>query len=454
MTEHARAGGAPGTGGGLCYRCRRPRVDQLIAERLSILSVSPTPASPPRAGAQARIHGLLIHMARRHEITAITLCEQKAEAEEHRRAMREYCSEVIVLPNPRGKDGLAKRALQLRAAGSLRSYEHHRFAVPALQAALDRVLRQKRFDVINLEFPYLAHFRLRQSPPGTPPPPLVIDAHEIAYDIARQFARNGQGLARRVHAGLNWRKLRREEIAAFRAADGICVCSVADQQRLLEDVPAARTAVVPNAADVEYYQPRPSDPPPDGRTVVFFGLLSTFPNLDGVGFFVREIWPRIVARRPDARCRIIGRGAPPSIQALAGPQIEITGLVSDLRPYLASAAALVVPLRIGGGTRLKIVEGMAMARPIVSTTLGAEGIDAVPERDILIADDGEAFAAAVLRLLGDPGLGARLGGSARKLAVEKYAWSSAADTLERLYREVIAARSPAREFFEPTEKTA
>ncbi len=428
--------------------------DELIPERLSILYVSPMPASPPRAGAQARMHGLMTNLALRHEITAITLCDEEFDAEEYGRAMREYCGEVILLANPKGKDGLAKRALQLRAAASWRSYEHHRFAVPALQSELDRVLRQKRFDVVNLEFPYLAHFRLRQSPPGTPPPPLVIDAHEIAYDIARQFARNGQGLARRVHAGLNWRKLRREEIAAFRAADGICACSVADQQRLLEDVPAARTVVVPNAADVEFYHPRPSDPRPDGRTVVFFGLLSTFPNLDGVGFFVREIWPRIIARRPDARCRIIGGRAPPSIQALAGPQIEITGLVPDLRPYLASAAALVVPLRIGGGTRLKIVEGMAMARPIVSTTLGAEGIDAVPERDILIADDGAGFAAAVLRLLDDPGLGARLGRSARRLAVEKYAWSSAAVTLERFFREVIAVRSPACEFHEPTEETA
>lgn len=133
------------------------------------------------------------------------------------------------------------------------------------------------------------------------------------------------------------------------------------------------------------------------------------------------------------------RAAPPD-----GRTVVFSGLLSTFSK----------PLRLGGGGRLKIVEGMAMARPIVSTTLGAEGIDAVPERDILIADDGADFAAAVLRLLGDPGLGARLGRSARKLAMTKYARSSAAVTLGRFFREVIAARSPASEFSKPTGETA
>jgi glycosyltransferase involved in cell wall biosynthesis len=120
--------------------------------------------------------------------------------------------------------------------------------------------------------------------------------------------------------------------------------------------------------------------------------------------------------------------------------VEIAGLIADLRPHLASAAALVVPLRIGGGTRLKIVEGMSMAKAIVSTTLGAEGIEVVPDRDILIADDRDRFAASVLRLLDDPALGARLGSSARRVAVERYAWSAAAARLEQFYRQLLADR--------------
>src|SRR5262249_32175728 len=154
--------------------------------------------------------------------------------------------------------------------------------------------------------------------------------------------------------------------------------------RLLDQVPQAHTAVIPNAADVEYYQPRSTDPRPDGRTVVFFGLLSYVPNIDGVVHFLQEIWPRIIAAHPETRCKIIGGQAPASLQALAGPRIELTGFVSDLRPHLAAAAAVVVPLRLGGGTRLKIVEAMAMGKAIVSTTLGAEGIKALPGRDLLV----------------------------------------------------------------------
>jgi glycosyltransferase involved in cell wall biosynthesis len=199
--------------------------------------------------------------------------------------------------------------------------------------------------------------------------------------------------------------------------------------------------VIPNAADVEYYKPRATDPPPDGRTVVFFGHLSYFPNVDGVTYFIQEIWPRIVEVRPEARLKIIGGQAPRSLEELTRPGIEFAGFVPDLRPHLAAAAAVVVPLRLGGGTRLKIVEAMAMGKPIVSTTLGAEGIEAVPGRDLLVEDQPAAFADAVNQLLADPHLVARLGQSARQLAVQRYAWSGAARALESFYREILDGSS-------------
>jgi polysaccharide biosynthesis protein PslH len=412
----------------------------MTPERLSILYVSQMPPSPPRFGAQARMHGLMTNLARRHDITAVSLVDAEFNLEDCRRAMGEYCRQVILIPNPNARSRMAKRLLQVRSTLSIHSFEHHRYSVAALQEKLDQLLRQTRFDVVNLEFPYLAHFRFRQAPAGAPAPPLVIDTHEIAYDMVRQFARSGASGARSLYAGLNWRKLRREELAAFRSADGICTCSVADQQRLLADLPWARTVVIPNAADVEFYQPRSAYPPSDGRTVVFFGLMSTFPNIDGVLWFLREIWPPIAAERTDARCKIIGANPPASVQSFAGPRVEVTGFVEDLRPHLASAAVLVVPLRLGGGTRLKIIEGMAMSKAIVSTGLGAEGLDATPGSDILIANDPASFSSSVIRLLDDQPLAARLGRAARQLAVAKYAWSTAATSLERFYREIFCAR--------------
>jgi glycosyltransferase involved in cell wall biosynthesis len=175
--------------------------------------------------------------------------------------------------------------------------------------------------------------------------------------------------------------------------------------------------------------------------VVYFGLLSYVPNIDAVIHFIKDIWPRIAEAHPDACCKIIGGQPPSSLLALAGPRVQLTGFVSDLRPHLAAAAAVVVPLRLGGGTRLKIVEAMAMGKAIVSTTLGAEGIEAVPGRDLLVEDEPAAFADAVNRLLAEPGLAARIGQSARQLAVERYAWSGAVRALESFYRRILEARS-------------
>jgi glycosyltransferase involved in cell wall biosynthesis len=417
------------------------RFGSIDPERLNILCVSHMPASPPQFGAQARTHGLMTQLAQRHDLTAVMLVDPTFDIEECRRAMQAYCPDVVLVPNPYGRDGLGKRLLQLRSLASARSYERLRATVPALPAALDRVLRSRPFDVVNLEFPFLGHCNLRQACPGHGIPSIVVDSHNIEHDLNRQFVGVGGGTFRRLYAEANWRKLRREELAAYREADGVYLCSMADEQRLLAQVPDVRTAVIPNAADVDFYQPRPTDPPPDGRTVTYFGLLSTIPNADAVKHFADSIWSRLAATRPEARWKIIGGGAPASMQALADPRVELTGFVSDLRPHLAEAAVVVVPMRLGGGTRLKIVEAMAMGKPIVSTTLGAEGIEAVPGRDLLIADEPAAFADAVTRLLDDRPLCARLGDAARRLAVERYSWTAAAQRLEGFVRSVGPTRA-------------
>jgi polysaccharide biosynthesis protein PslH len=412
-------------------------------ERLNILSVTPWPPSPPRAGAQARMHGLNVELARRHDLTLVSLIDEGFDAEATSRALREYCHDFHLVRDPGGRSGWARRVAQARSLLSARSFQRLLFSSPELQAKLDQVLAGRSFHVVKVDFPYLAHYDVRQAPPGSPLPAVVVDTHDISYDLLRQVARSRVSPGRRVYAALNWRKLAREERACYRSADGVLVCSAADRARVLADVPTARVAVVPNAADVEFFQPREADPPADGRTVLFFGLLSTFPNIDGVQFLMREIWPRISAARPEARCKVVGARPPDWLSAMAGPRVEVTGLVGDLRPHLASAAVVVVPLRLGSGTRLKIVEAMAMAKAVVSTRLGAEGIEAVPGREIEIADEPGAFASAVVRILDDPDLALRLGRAGRDLAVRRYSWSRAARDLESFFGEIAGPARPA-----------
>ena len=414
-----------------------------LPARLQVLLVSPMAPSPPRCGAQARTHGLLSNLAAGHDVSALILHEDDETPGTSAPAMRSYCREVTFVRNPNVATGWRRRALQVRSWLSRRSYQRHHFAVPAFQEALDGVLRSRHFDVVFVNFPYLAHYVLRGSQPGSAGPAVVIDTHDVNYDLARQVAASSAPLGHRLHARVNWRKLAREELAVYTAADGVCVCSSADQRRLAADAPSATTVVIPNAADVEYLQPRASDPAPDGCTVLFFGLLATVPNVDGVLYFLREIWPLIAAARPDARFVVIGARPTPAILAHAGPRVSILGPVDDLRPHLSSASVIVVPLRLGSGTRLKILEAWAMARPVVSTALGAEGLECVPGRDLLIADNPSDFAHSVLRILTERGLADELGRAGRALVSERYSWRGAAGALEAFFKHVLARRRAA-----------
>jgi polysaccharide biosynthesis protein PslH len=417
----------------------------MATEPLRVLLLSPMACSPPRFGAQARTHGLLTNLAQHHEITAVILHDDESTPQISGTAMHSYCRQVHFIRNPHGASGWRRRLLQLRSWFSRKSYQRLVSTVPELQNCLDEVLKGHRFDVVLVNFPHLAHYRLRQSPPGMPAPVVIIDSHDVHYDLARQIATSAASFGRRLHARLNWRKLQREEIAAYEEAEGVCVCSVADQKRLSNDAPAARTAVVPNAADVEGLRPSSSDPAPDADTVLFFGLLASVPNVDGLLFFVRDIWPRILAARRAAQFLIVGARPAPELRALEGRGVTIVGPVDDLRPYLSRAAVVVVPLRLGSGTRLKILESWAMARPVVSTSLGAEGLEAVAGLHLLIADDPAEFAAAVLRILNDPELATSLGAAGRALVSGSYSWQGTAQSLAAFFRQTVAYREGSRE---------
>ncbi len=267
---------------------------------------------------------------------------------------------------------------------------------------------------------------------------MVLGEHNIEYDLGRQQSRGELGFTRRLYNSVNWRKIRGEELDAWRVFDGVTFCSAHDESHARALAPRMRSAVIPNAVDLDYFSPRPGDPAPDGRTVVFFGAINYFPNIDGIRYLVGEVWPRIAGSHPHARLQIIGQHPTPEVLALRGPSVEVLGKVDDLRPYLARAAVSVVPLRIGGGTRLKVLEAMAMGRPVVSTPIRAEGIEAEPGRHLALADDPAAFAAAVSRMLDDAEAGARLGREGRALVERRYSWQTAAHRLGTFFRALVA----------------
>ncbi|KUO43067.1 MAG: hypothetical protein APU95_00825 [Hadesarchaea archaeon YNP_N21] len=240
---------------------------------------------------------------------------------------------------------------------------------------------------------------------------------------------------------LDWieaRKLRRYERRKIPIYQGCVTCSEADAEWVRRDAPHLPVQVVPNGVDLDFFQPSglPRATPP---ILLFVGTLYYYPNIDAVNYFFSEIYPRIRLARSDVRVQIVGLNPPVSIQRLGDlPGVEVIGGVPDVRPYYEQASVFIVPLRLGGGTRLKIVEAMAMGLPVVSTSVGAEGLSVHPGEDILIADDPQAFAEGVLRLLSDPALWHRIAAGGRRLA-QAYDWRTVArpviDLMEQVIRE-------------------
>jgi glycosyltransferase involved in cell wall biosynthesis len=388
------------------------------------------------------LDGLIRGLAKRHEVSVLSLVDPSQDVSCSIRATETYCRKVVAVPN----EGCAlttsqKRLLQTRSLLSRRSFESFFFYSPALKRALEKLVTEESYDIVGFEFTQMATNRLSDEQRARGGAILVLDEHNIEYEILRRTAGSASGLDRRLYNTLDWRKLRREERQAWRRLDGCTVTSARDEQLVRRDVPTARTAVVPNAVDVDFFRPSNGGRVTDPMSLLFFGAGNYHPNRDGLLFFIREILPRLKARYPGIKLRILGPSVPTEIEARGGDNIEIVGLVDDIRPHLERATVIIVPLRIGGGTRFKILEAMAMGKAIVSTTVGAEGIDVRHGSEILLGDQPEAFAMQIGRLLDDAALRQRLGAAARILAERSYTWESSVARLEGFYAELLAHRA-------------
>ena len=382
------------------------------------------------------MHALVSGLAQHHDVSLLSLVDASAE-EGDVTATEEYCNDVVTVRHSRAPN---KRLLQMAATISPWSYERWLTWVPALQRKLDDMLTSERFDVVQLEFAHTAVFRVRAT--NGVRPVVCLDEHNIEYEILLRTARGRSSLLRRAYNALDGIKVRSEEKRAWSRVDGCAVCSVRDEETLLEEAPGTRTVVVPNGVDLESFTLR-NDSQREPATLLFFGAIDYYPNTDAVLHFLDEVMPRLASRNPRIKLCVVGRRPPESVLARRAPNVEITGAVDDVRPWIERATAVVVPLRIGGGTRLKILEAMAMGKAIVSTTLGAEGIDAIHDRDLLLADDPETFAAQAMKTIDEPELATRLGRAARRLVVEKYGWQASVDRLSEFHGELLAARRPA-----------
>jgi glycosyltransferase involved in cell wall biosynthesis len=388
---------------------------------------------PSTTGGRVRSLQIVSALSRRHRVTLVTTHGPGDDPEGLARRLPD-CHQVVSIPYEVPKRGASNFPLAL-ARSWLSSFpvDLWKWRVGAVRERVESLIVRDRIDVVVSDFLFAA--------PNVPlggPTPVVLFEHNVEYLIWQRLSALERNPVKRLLFEIEWRKLRDKESELCSLADATIAVSEEDRARLAAMAPDAATGAVPTGVDTTYFAPagRPEIP---GR-LVFSGSMDWHPNEDAVIYFGESILPKIRERVPQASFAIVGRNPTGTLRAAADRLgMIVTGTVADVRPYLGEAAVYVVPLRAGSGTRMKIFEALGMAKPVVSTTVGAEGLALTDRKEFIAADDPANFAAAVVHLLHNETRRSELGRAGRALVVERYSWDQVASEFEALCEEVAPA---------------
>ncbi len=395
---------------------------------MRILWLNPNLLLPLDKGGKLRTWNLMRHLAGRHEVTYLSFADPQTSPAD-REGMREVSAHLQIVPRSDPAKGsmafYADAAARLfdplpYAAGKYRSLEY--------RDKVEELLATGQFDLVVCDFLVPA-----VNMPGRLPCASVLFTHNVEAEIWRRHYERQTDPVRRFLFKQQWRRMLRFEADTVSRFDLVLAVSDTDRdtlQRLYEEELQAPVLTVATGVDTSFFAPRPATAMAP-RHLVFTGSMDWIPNEDAMKHFCADILPRIRSEEPGVTLSIVGRAPTPAVQRLAQlAGVEVTGRVDDVRDHIERAAVYVVPLRIGGGTRLKIFEAMGMGKAVVSTSVGAEGLPVTHGRDVWIADGPDAFARAVVTLLRDPAQRVQLERAARELVVTQYDWSAVAGQLE------------------------
>jgi sugar transferase (PEP-CTERM/EpsH1 system associated) len=402
---------------------------------------------PLDKGGKLRTWHLMRHLAMRHEITYLSFSDASQTVQD-RMGMSEVCSTLETVP----RSDPAKGTLPFYVKAASFTVDQAPYAVANYRSAeyrlrLEALLASNSFDVVVCDFlPPVVNL------PKHLPCPAILFTHNVEAEIWRRHVETATNPLSRYLLTQQWKRMLRFERGALAAFDLVLAVSDTDSQTFERLYPGALKApvhVVQTGVDTQYFQPDTSTLVRPAH-LVFTGSMDWLPNEDGMQHFVRDVLPLIRQEEPQATLSIIGRAPTPAVKRLAEHAgIEVTGRVDDVRPHIAAGAVYIVPLRIGGGTRLKIFEAMSMAKAVVSTTVGAEGLPVTSGQNIVIADEPARFSQAVVHLLRDAEARRRIETEARRMVVEQYDWSAVAQDFEDALSRVC--KRPATTRFAPQE---
>jgi glycosyltransferase involved in cell wall biosynthesis len=402
---------------------------------MKILWVKPGKLLPLDSGGKLRTYNILRQLSAAHDLTYLSYYGGRRDVEYEREVARHLPGAVAVHTGAPDSTVLERRVDYARRLFRRAPYAVSKFTDGRVQTTLAEWLSARRFDVAVCDFLSSAlNF------PRELAVPTVLFQHNVECVLWQRKAQLETNWAERMVARLEYAKMRRFEPEQVRRFHHVIAVSERDRETMASMVDPDRISVVPTGVDLAQFRYDP-DRRPSGATVLFTGSMDWEPNIDGVEYFCARIWPLVLERVPGARFQIVGRDPHPRVRKLVSSSVEVTGTVPAVTDYLRAAAVFVVPLRIGGGTRIKIYEGMAMGTATVSTRVGAEGLDVTHGRDILLADEPEAFAEAIVTLLQNEDLRRRFEAAAAATA-RQYDWSVISRRFVQVLEETIRRVGP------------
>ena len=394
---------------------------------MNVLHVLPFCQVPPNFGGAFRVFFMLKSIARYHQVTVLSFGDESVE-NRLREAFDSRLSDVCVVPRPDERTK-TKRLTQFFSLWQNRSFTMSHFGFEEMQKHIDRILSNQEFDIVQVELSLMGQFRFNTDAIK------ILDEHNVEYDTLRRMGLATRSVVRKLYYYTQYRKLYQEEIRVCEKQDAILVTSARDKQVLDQDVPHVPKFVIPNGVDSSYFTS--TSEIPERWSLVFTAAMNYFPNSDGIIRFLDDIFPHIQKAVPSVRLYVVGSGPPAGLIKRRSDNVIVTGYVEDVRPYVRRASVYVVPLWMGGGTRLKVLEAMAMRKPIVTTTIGCEGIDVEDGITALVRDDPEEFAEAVIELLRDDTKRAKLAENGYANVQNKYDWSIIGERLADAYRSIV-----------------
>ncbi len=428
---------------------------------MKLLFLTPQIPYPPRQGTALRNWGLISHLARRHDIWLMSFTDTSVPAVWPAELMA-ACKHIAAFPVPK-RSGVDRVKTLLTSNLPDMAW---RLWSPDFAAQFQAWTSQQHFDIIQIEGIELARYAINyhHAPRSTlhalrstlhaprfATPALIFDDHNCEYLMQKRWFERDIKNPRRLHAALyslaQWRKLATFERDAIRQARATLCCSAEDRVALNQLDPQFDPHIIFNGIDVAAYatdqqpatsrqQPATSRQPP---TIVFTGKMDFRPNIDAMLWFGSAVWPRIQQAHPQAQWVIVGQKPSPRLNVLrVDPNITITGEVADPRPYIGQADVYIAPLRVGGGTRFKLMEAMAMHKPIVTTQLGCEGFNITSGREMMVADAPDEFADAVIALLNRPDQSQAMTERAFAFVSNQYDWSVIVPKLESIYERHVS----------------